>query len=133
MKKIFAFTLFAALFAAIISCSSSSNTPSGVVEVLVKSMKSGDYKAVGSIIYTDGSEEAAQMKVAIVSMLEDKGAKTIEEMGGIKSYEITNEEISEDGESAEVTVNLVYGNGETKEDSYDTINKDGQWYLEVSK
>ncbi|MFI3286392.1 MAG: DUF4878 domain-containing protein [Rikenellaceae bacterium] len=134
MKKFFTFTLVAALFAVVLSCSSASNnTPSAVVETLAKSMKSGDYEAVSDLIYSDGSEESAQMKVAIVSMLEDKGAKTIKEMGGIESYEITSEEISEDGESAEVGLTFLYGNGETKEDTYDTINKDGKWYLEISK
>ncbi|MFI3332894.1 MAG: DUF4878 domain-containing protein [Rikenellaceae bacterium] len=133
MKKFFAYLLFAAIFAVALSCSSSSSTPSAVVESFAECMKSGDYETLSDLIYSDGSEESAQMKAAIVSVFKEKGAESIKDMGGIKSYQVVDEEISEDGQSAEVTLSVVYGNGETNEDTYDTMLKDDKWYLEISK
>ncbi len=133
MKKFLTFLFCTALLAVVVSCSSSTSSPSDVVETLAKCMKSGNYDALSDVIYSDGSAESTQMKVAVVSMLQDKGAKTVEEMGGIKSYEILSEEISEDGESAEVAMKIVYGNGNVDEKDYDVIMKDGKWYLEISK
>ena len=46
--------------------------------------------------------------------------------GGIKDYEIVSEEISDDGNSATVTVKITYGTGDVDEDvTYFTKTKKG--------
>lgn len=125
MKKTFIY-LFAAILVcsfAFVSCGQSGDTsnattsvskkdtPSDVMEKALKSLQKKDYK--GTFQFTAGIEEASEedlkQMAALVEML-------YEANGGLKDYEILGEEISEDGQTANVTVKYIFGNGTEKED-----------------
>ncbi len=130
MKKFITLFSLICAFVCAVSCSSSS-TPSSVAEQQMKAMKSGDFDKLADLFYfePDEAEEGKQM----ISGLTSKLGPQIEEKGGIKSYEIISEEISEDGESATVVVSITYGNGSVDEEDIDTVMHDGKWYLHFSK
>lgn len=131
MKKLFSiFTILCAVvFMA--SCSSSSSSPSSVVKKQLEIFKSGDFEKLADIVYFKGgqTEESAQMFTAVGA----KMGPEIEKKGGVDSFEITSEEISEDGESAKVKYSVTYGNGSVEEDTAKTILQDGKWYIDSGK
>lgn len=133
MKKFLSLFIFAALFSFAASCSSS-NTPSAVAEEITECFKSGDYEALDNLIYADeNDEEAQQAKAMVIGMIQGKGKAAIDKHKGITSYKVLSETISEDGNSAEVKVEVTYGDGEVDTNDYDMVKVDGKWYTTVKK
>ncbi|WP_246368578.1 DUF4878 domain-containing protein [Phocaeicola faecicola] len=66
-------------------------------------------------------------------MIKEKGAKTLDEKGGLKEIEIVSEEIAEDGNSAVVTFKQHYGDGSVKEDTQKMAKVDGKWLMDIGK
>lgn len=119
-----------------IACSSSSS-PADVAMDATKCIQKGSYDKIADYIYVSpgtSAEEAEQGRAMITGMMKDKGGKQIEAMGGISSYTLVSEEISEDGAEANVKINIVYGNGTEDVNDMDLIlGEDGKWYLDISK
>lgn len=67
------------------------------------------------------------------NMLEEKGKKSIEKQGAIKSYEITSEEISEDGTTAKVDYIIKHEDGKESSQSINLVNIDGKWLIDSEK
>ena len=78
-------------------------------------------------------EELQQAKEQWRALLEEKSAKTIEQQGGIASFEILSEEISEDGNSATVTYKQVFGNGTEDDGTQKMVKKEGKWLMDINK
>lgn len=127
MKKI-GFLLVAACIVAFTACSTSvGNGPEKVVENYLESLKAGKYeKAIDCLDLEKNENEKEQIK-----MLAEKLKQGNEEQGGLKSYEITSvEEKENEGEvRAKVEVTTTYGNGETSDDSYELVKKEGKWKI----
>ena len=66
-------------------------------------------------------------------MANEKVAKEIESKGGIKSYEVIEETIAEDGKTAVVKMKIIYGDDSTKDSKYDLVLVDGAWKPIVKK
>ncbi len=136
MKKFFTI-LFATLLvgsSAFVSCGQSGDTtgtetnkidsPSIVMDKTLKALKNKDYE--GAVRYMEGvdgatDEDISQM-AALIGMI-------YEANGGVKDYEILNEETSEDGQSAVVYVKYLFGNGESQEDSDILILTEKGWVI----
>ncbi len=134
MKKIlFMFMLVTALFA--VSCGGPS-TPTQAANELYDLIIDGKYEAASEYFNYDKvkPEELDESKAMIVSMLKEKVAPMIEKKGGIKSYEILEETISEDGKSANVKTKMVYGDGSEDTDKLEfVLTEDGQWKASLGK
>lgn len=135
MKKVLflAAAVFAMMFT--VACGGGS-TPSDSAQECVELMKSGDFKALVDKIHFDESmtdEQQQQMKDLIVTMGNDKVSKDIEKKGGIKSHEVIEETIAEDGKTAIVKIKITYGDGSTKDEKYDLAFVDGTWKPVVKK
>lgn len=134
MKKIIFMTVCLISFVMFTSCGSS--TPSDKALEYVGYMKDAKYKElVDEIVFPAEStpEEIEQSKNALISMLTEKGSKQLEEKGGIVSYKVTEETIAEDGKTAQVKVDIKYGDGEVVPATYDLIWVDGEWKLDAKK
>ena len=138
MKRTIIF-VFAALLTcsfAITSCGQSGDTtevktckkdtPSDVMEKVLKLLKNKDYKA--AIQYSEGIAEASEDDVngaiALVQAI-------YEANGGLAEYEILGEEISEDGQSAKVKVKYTFGNGEANDDTESLILTEKGWMMKM--
>lgn len=130
MKKILSILSLALVALAFVSCSK--NSPEGVVEQYFSYMKNGDYEKVIDICYFK-RDLSDKDKEQLVSLIRDKQGKVNDEKGGLKSLEITNVEMSEDGNSAKVSYTQTYGNGETKDSDGDVVLVDGKWMLDSGK
>lgn len=111
---------------------SGSNTPSGIAEKSVSCMQKGEYKGYVDLVYFKGMENPKN-KRDLESLVSEKGSKTIEKKGGIKSFKVLSEQVSEDGLSAMVSMNIVYGNGDEQKENMKMIKKDDQWMIDMNK
>ena len=131
MKKMFRLMAMAIVVLAFAACGSN-NTPEGAVEKMLKSYQKGDYAAVIDQMHFS-KELSKDDKAQLVQMFEEKDAPEVEKKGGIASYEITEAEVAEDGQSARVKYTLHYGNGSEKNDKQKVLLVDGKWVLDSGK
>ncbi len=97
----------------------------------MEALKKGDADKLAELFYFEGdkAEEGKQMIKGLMA----KVGEQIDEQGGIKSYEIVSEEISEDGTSAVVVTSITYGDGTVDEQDTKTVLHDDTWYLHFGK
>ena len=128
MKKILVMFTMCLMMAVMTSCGSShENTPRGLAEAAVKCLADKDYKG-----YMNLTNATDQQKQAMAQMLEKVGQQA-DQKGGMKSYEITNEEIDESGDKANVTVKILYEDGSEENNTMKMLKKDGDWVLSADK
>lgn len=105
------------------------NTPAGIEKSIYTQLKNGNYEKAMTIMINNSVDydQSAPEKPQIIKSFAQKAQQSTEAKGGIKSFEIGDESISEDGLSAVVEVKIVYGNGseDTKKSFY--IKKDNKW------
>jgi hypothetical protein len=132
MKKVFSL-LTAAAFVFLAASCGGGNSPASIEKSIHAQMQKGNYKKAVEMMFDnmDGLKEepTEEQMAAFVGKVEASD----KEHGGIKSFEIVSEDISEDGLTAEVTSKIVYGNG--KEDTQTTkyVKKDGKWKMSMGK
>ena len=101
-------------------------SPSEVMTKALKAIQNKDYK--GCLQYVADLEEATDEDIAGLSAFI---GMVYETNNGLKSFEILNEEISEDGQTATVYSKCTYGNGEIKEDEDQLIMTQNGWRLKI--
>ena len=119
---------------ALTACSTS--TPKDAAMKSANHLKSGNYEAfVDDLAFNKelSKDEMKEQKAMLVSLLKEKGEKSIEQNGGIKKIEFVSEKISEDGNTAKVVLNYIYGNGETDENTFDLIKSNDKWKVTIKK
>ncbi len=129
LKVFAAFSLFL-----LVACGG--NTPSAVAEKAYGYMKDGEYAKCVELMYSDteNSEEYEAGAKMMEGMLQASYEKAKAKNGGIKSYEVVSEELSEDGEEAVVNMKVTYEDGSVDdEDMKLKKNKDGDWKLYLGK
>ena len=134
MKKLF--TLFAvavAMFMA--SCAGAPATPSDAAVEYYQYVANGDYEAFADAIHFDTTdpEEIAEGKAMVVSLYKEKAAPQMEAKSGVKSVEATGETISEDGNTANVQLKVIYGDGSEKAEDVKLVKVDNKWLLAFDK
>lgn len=129
MKKLF--FAFAMVLAGLALSACDTNSPSVTAEKVLKTIQQGNYDQFVELIYTDDDnpEEVAQLR----SLIKEKAAN--ENKNEIESYEILNETIDEDGQTATVTYKVKYK--DEKEPSQESMklrkNKKGEWKMDLAK
>lgn len=113
-----------------------SATPSDKAKDCIELLKNYDYETLTQDLYFAedvSAEEQEQTKEMLTALFNEKLKPQIESHGGIASYEIVSEEISEDGTTAVVKAVYTYGDGTTEEAKYDMVNDNGEWKLSLNK
>lgn len=124
-----------ALSIAISSCGGSSgasgNSPSKAVEKALGYYMKKDYDKM-AVMYASGEakklnkEELDKVKAMIPFAAQEDDKK-----GGLKSYDITEETIADDGNTAKVKVVKKYGNGDEDTDRLSLVKVDGDWLINI--
>ena len=131
MRKLFV-SLFVALIALVMGGCGTDNTPSGVAEASIKCIQKEDINGYLDLLEIDNSKskDTAKGKEELAALLSAKVIPALRAKGGIKSYKV----MSETGDKAKVTLNVVYGNGEEDEQVADLVkNENGEWKLKLGK
>lgn len=127
-----------AVFAILAITACSSNSPKDVAEKAMKCIVNQDYKGYVDLVYLQdenkSKEDVDKAKAQLVELLQNKGEKSIKENEGVESFEVTKEEISEDGNSATVDLNIMYKNGKTDDTTVKLCkDKNGKWWIDLGK
>ncbi len=118
------------LFAAIACTSSHDHSPKRTTECYIEALQARDWATmIDQIHLTGDSATIQQSKERLLLGLDTSQKEILKQNNGIESYTITNETISDNGESAEVEVVILYGNGSTQKAKMALINVDGHWML----
>jgi hypothetical protein len=125
-----------ALLFVMTSCGSKQDTPSGIVKAIYGQLQKGNYENAIEIMFENASNknektDAKQIKESVKAFAA-KAKESMDEKGGVSSFEIVNETIAEDGKSAQVTVKTTYGDGSTDEETNKFVkNEDGKWEMNI--
>ncbi|GAP71480.1 hypothetical protein SAMD00024442_129_3 [Candidatus Symbiothrix dinenymphae] len=112
------------------------NSPADIEKSVYSQIQKGNYEKGVEILFDnlDGDKTpTAEEKMQFVNGFSEKAKQSMEAKGGVKSFEIVEEVISEDGASATVKSKITYGDGSTKEESSKYVNKDGKWKFTLAK
>jgi len=136
MNKLYALTGTIALVITLLlqSCGGGmgTNSPGATVKKAFELIAGSDYeKAVDTYTKKDGTAFTEEERTKVKGLLA-MGASEIEKKGGIKSMEILEEKISDDGTTATVKWKITYGNGETDNSDGELIKVDGKWKMKIS-
>ena len=132
MKKVFYLLSIALMAMAFVACSSSKNTPEGVVDAYLKAMQKNDSRKALEMFHFS-KELTPEEFDEYVQMVDDKVKKQNEKKGGIESWEIQAPELAEDAQSAVVRYTVKYGDGSEDKDKQKVVKIDGKWMLDSGK
>ena len=109
------------------SCgTSTSSSPGDISKKMIKNMEKGNVNAVIAFYSKETTDE--YNKDELTNSVKHS-QKIIKEKDGIKSIEIIEEDIDEEGDEAEVKMRIVYGNGEEDVALYEFVMEDGKWKI----
>lgn len=133
MKNLINFGLFITAFLFIFSSCSSDTTssPRKVAEKYGEYLLSDKPERIVDLVDTgDASKEEIEAGKQMLSGFITLGLAEVKKAkDGFKDFEIISEDI--DGDEAEVTIKITFGNGETDEESLDMVKVDGKWKLQM--
>jgi hypothetical protein len=137
MKKLFVLLAVAA-FMLSTGCNNATTltlTPSNIEEMLLEQIQKGDYEQAMTVFFDNlDSNESWGNKQEFVAEFAQKSEESYELQGGLKSYEIIKEDISEDGKTAIVETKNIYGDGTEETNTTTYIRKDdGVWKISSDK
>ena len=132
MKKVFYLLSIALMAMAFVACSSSKNTPEGVVDAYLKAMQKNDSRKALELYHFSKPLTDEQFE-EYVQMVDDKVKKENDKKGGIVSWEIEVPEMAENAESAVVRYTVKYGDGSEDSDKQKVVKIDGKWMLDSGK
>lgn len=137
MKKLFFFVFAIATLGAMASCGGDKSSGAGkAAEHYAEYIVAGDYdKFLDGLYIEPGTpvEEVEQGRAIMKSLFVEKGSKTLEEKGGIKTIEALSEEVAEDGATATVKMCYTFHNGETDEENWEMRLDNGEWKMDTGK
>lgn len=130
MKKILSVLSLALIALTFVSCNQ--NTPEGVVTKYVACIQNGQYEEAIDLFYFKKNLTDSD-KQQYANLMRDKVGKEIDKRGGLKGAEVTNVQMSEDGNSAKVDYTMKYGDGSAESKKADVVKVDGVWKLDTGK
>lgn len=139
MRNVIKSLLLLVMTAMMVACGSS-NTPSAVAEKATKCIIDKDFEGYVDMVYisdkngTD-AEKVETQKKQYAAMLEEKVTKGAEKDGKyMKSAKAVSEEISEDGKTATVKLDVKYDDGSEETTSMKLRTDDeGNWKVDSGK
>ena len=108
------------------STNAPADTPRAAVEQFLGTLVKGDVEAALNMV--EGADEATAEEKAFVVQLYQSA---LDDFGGITSYEITDEKIDNDGNTAKMKVKYVYGNGEEKTSVEHVVKTEKGWTVQL--
>lgn len=135
MKKLLAlFTLL--LFAGTMSFYScgggkAANTPGATLKKSMSLLADKKYDDVVAMYAKKDGTALTDEEKKKMSGLMSLATGELDQKQGIKSIDILEEKVADDGKTATVKFKTTYGNGETNEETNDMVNIDGKWYITI--
>lgn len=134
MRKFFYLGMLMTAMFIMASCSSTSN-PSDAMKTYLSAIQDSDYETLidGVDLSKVPEKDMKNAREGLTAMMKEKGEKDLKSKGGLKSFEIVSEKISEDGNTAIVHYKQVYGNGQEITSKQKLVKVDGKWLMDIGK
>ena len=134
-KLLFSIALITAIFT-LVSCGEGGiggvSSPGDVVKTMAGNIADENYDAVAAVYVNKKGEELSEEEQAKIIAFLPAAKEEIDKKGGLKEVIILEETISEDGTTATVNSQLIYGNGEkSNEDKTRLLNVNGEWRIRI--
>ncbi|RKY90965.1 MAG: hypothetical protein DRQ01_08400 [Ignavibacteriae bacterium] len=131
-KFLFSVALITAIFA-LISCGEGglgSSSPGDVVKISAGNIADEDYDALVTLYVNKNGEELSKEEQDKIKAIMPEVKKEMDKKGGLKEVIILEETIAEDGTTATVKTQIVFGDGEkSNEDTSNLIKVNGEWRI----
>ena len=131
MKKVIRLMSVALMAIALMACAKA-KTPEAAADKFLKEYQAGNYASLIDQMHFS-TELTKDQKDGFAQMIQEKAGAEIQKNDGIKSYEIGEVELAEDGQSAKVNYVLRYGNDKEKADKLNMVLVDGKWMVDGGK
>jgi len=129
-KLLFSIAIITAIFA-LISCGEGglgSSSPGDVVKIGIEFMVDENYDAMIALHVNKNGEELTKEEQDKIKAIMPEVKKEMDKKGGLMEVIILEETIAEDGTTATVKTQAVFGNGEkSNEDTSKLIKVKGEW------
>lgn len=103
------------------------NSPGATVKKSINLMAEKKYdKVVSMYVKSDGTALTEEEKGKMLGLMNMANAELTKKQG-VKTLDIIEEKISEDGKTASVKWKITYGNGETEDNDGKLIKVNGDW------
>jgi len=134
MKKSFKIVLLGATLLTASACSFHSG-PKGTAKEFFKALADGNSQKVDSMVYWGSAEEVKDHPNTLmvaegkINSAVKSAYETAKSKGGVSSIKVTNTQMTTIAKDnvAIVTVEFIYGNGETHTESGKFVKKNGKW------
>ncbi len=131
-KLLFGIALITAMFT-LVTCGEGGlggSTPGDVVKISAGNIADEDYDALVALYVNKNGEALSKEEQDKVKAIMPRMKEEIDKKGGIKEVIITEETISEDGTTAQVNSQVVFGDGEKSDgDAAELMMVDGEWKI----
>ena len=118
---------------ALVSCGEGglgSSSPGDVVKISAVNIADEDYDALVTLYVNKNGEPLSKEEQDKIKAIMPQVKEEIDKKGGLKEVIISGETISEDGTTASVKSQIVFGDGEkSDEDTSELLNVNGQWKI----
>ncbi len=105
------------------------NSPSAIVKKSINLIAEKKYeKVVALYAKKDGTDLTEEEKGKMIGLLSMANAELIKKEG-VKSLDIIEEKLSEDGNTAEVKWKITYGNGKTEDNDGKLVKVGNDWKM----
>lgn len=137
MKKLLYSFVAVAIVLLVVNCGGKGgNSPSDIEKTLYTQLQNGNYEKAAELLMKNldsNKETTAEEQTQFIKMFSEKAKQSAEAKGGIKSFEIVEEKISEDGQSATVSTKVVFKDDSESTDKTKYVKKDNVWKIDASK
>ena len=137
MKKLVNLMAFIAIALFVTNCGGNeAKTPATMEKAFYSELQKGNYEKAAELIIKNLStdkEMTGEENAQLIKSFTEKAKQSTETKGGVKSFEVVEEKISEDGLSATVSTKVVYGNGTESTEQTKYEKKDNVWKLSMGK
>ena len=133
-STIFKMLLTAIIIIAFTACGTSTkgNSPGDAIKNLFSNIKNKQFDKAAAFYVTKDGEKLSDEELKKLEGLIGMAAKEHDKKDGIDKIEITEETISEDGNSAKVKYIIHFKNGETNNETVSLIKANGEWAAQVT-
>jgi Domain of unknown function (DUF4878) len=131
MKSAFSRLLIVTALFSLMSCGSgtgSGSSPGDIVKTMIKDLAEGNNDALITSSVNKKGESLSKEEQEFMKAFAPEVKKDMDKKDGLKEVVIIEESISEDGNTATVTYELIWGNGDKSDKSETKLMKvDGKW------
>ena len=132
MKNLVRIFLVGIIAVTAVNCGGSGASPAGIEKAIYRQFQKGNYDAGMKIYFENSTAGENEKQDEVIKVFSEKQQESLEAKGGIKKFQIIEENIDESGETAIVVTKIIYGDGSEKEETTKYVKVGGKWKISIA-